>query len=651
MALLLRNILLFLLIMLPAALSAAGANPGDAAVLAAYRAYLAHDRAALTRAAEKTRGHLLDLYVRNWMLRLRLNDATAEEINDFLNTNRGGAVAEQLRQDWLHRLGEKGRWELFNQQFPLLLNADSDNRCYALQERLLREGLSDQTAAGVNRFWEEPRPLPEGCIPVVSAMVASGRIASPQVRFRVRMLLFENRVVEARRARELYSGDDLPAANRIEDAFRKPEALLGSDNAALRTTDGMELSFIALASLARTDLAQAANLLDGRFKTIIPPSDQQVLWAHFAMRGARRHLPESTAWFARGAHAKISGDELAWRVRIALRDENWPEVASAIDSMTEAKRNESSWTYWRGRALSQTGGKERARELFEKIAGRHDFYGILAAEELGLPLQMPAQTAPSTKEELACVSGRPGIQRALALYRLNLRTEAAREWRWCVRSMSDRQILAAAELARLNGIWDRSVWTAEMTSAEHSFALRYPNPYKEILQRYAASRRLDEAIVAGLVRQESMFIANARSSAGATGLMQLMPATARLVAKKIGLTNFHHSRLTKPEINAALGTSYLRQILDKFSQNYAFAAASYNAGPHRAAKWRHTRPLEGAIYVESIPFTETRRYVKKVLANAVYYAAVSNGEHRSLKGMLGRITTADNSSAADAAEE
>jgi soluble lytic murein transglycosylase len=212
--------------------------------------------------------------------------------------------------------------------------------------------------------------------------------------------------------------------------------------------------------------------------------------------------------------------------------------------------------------------------------------------------------------------------------------------------MNDRQILAASELARLNGIWDRAVYTAEMTVSEHNFALRYPNPYRDILSKHIKNQELDEAVVSGLIRQESMFIANARSSAGATGLMQLMPATARLVAKDIGLTNFHHSRLTKPDVNAALGTSYLRQILDKFSPNYAFAAASYNAGPHRASRWRHSRPLEGAIYVESIPFTETRRYVKKVLANAVYYAAVG-GEQRSLKGMLGTITAAGAPAAAE----
>jgi soluble lytic murein transglycosylase len=632
-----RVVISVILTLLPLAVFAAGAEVGDDAVLAAHRAFLARDRAGLARAAEKTGNHVLDVYVRYWLLRLGIAEADPETIDDCLNRNAGTVVAERLRQDWLHELGRQGKWELFSRHFPLLLTADSENKCYALQERLLRLGLDDQIAADVKAFWNVPRPLPGGCLPVALAMIRTGRFTSREIRERLQLLFMENLVAEARRTRELYPHDDLPAAKQWEDVFGSPVAFLKQDEAVLKRAKNTELSFVALLSLSRHDLPRAANLLAGKMKNVLAPQEQQRLWAFFAIRGARLHLPEAGEWFRRGGNEALSGEHLAWRVRVALRQGNWPEAKSAIEGMSASLRNESAWTYWLGRSLCMTGNSEEGRKLFRAIAGQRDFYGLLAAEELGISLQMPGDAVGPAQQELAQVSGLPGIKRALALYRLNLRTDASQEWRWCVRTMDDRQLLAAAELARMEGLWDRSVNTAEMTSAEHNFSLRYPAPHKEVLLRHARNCQLDEAVVLGLVRQESLFVADARSSAGATGLMQLMPETARMVARDIGLNGFKNTRLTQPEVNAALGTSYLRQILNKFSANYAFAAAAYNAGPNRAQRWRNDRPLEGAIYVESIPFTETRSYVKKVLANAVYYAAVSGGRVLSLKQMLGTI--------------
>jgi len=198
-------------------------------------------------------------------------------------------------------------------------------------------------------------------------------------------------------------------------------------------------------------------------------------------------------------------------------------------------------------------------------------------------------------------------------------------------------LLAAVELAHRNGIWDRAINTADKTVAAHNFAMRYPTHYRDVLSREAQIRKLDEPLVFGLVRQESRFIVNARSSAGAEGLMQVLPATARWISKKIGMKDYHHSRLYIPHVNAVMGTFYLRHMLDGFNGNSVLAAAAYNAGPGRARQWRNTRPIEGAIYIETIPFTETRQYVKKVMANTMYYAALIGGEQLSLKSRLGVI--------------
>jgi len=624
-----------ILVALPAAVFAAGVSSQDKAVLAARDAFLAGDRVQLARHAEKIRGHALDVYVAFWRLRLRLEEAAPGEVRDFLARNEGTVLAEQLRWDWLRVLGKNGQWGFIREEYPLLVKTDPDVACYALQERWRRQDAS--VFAEVKTLWQAPRALPAGCAPVVDAMLQSGDLAPRDLRDRFRLLVQASLLAEARRIAERLPADQAPSAIQIDNAAGAPARFLERSAADPKTAAGRELWIVALTSLVRSDLQRAVSCWDGRMRERFPLEDQQYVWAMLATHAAHRHLPEALDWFGKAGEIPLSDEQLAWRARIALRQENWPEVKSAIERMSPSERHEPVWIYWLGRSLCALGAQEDGRALLGRIAGEHHFYGRLAAEELEMPLEIPPKAAPPTREEIAEVAARAGMQRSLALYRLGLRTEAATEWRWTVRTMDDRALLAAAELAKRNGIWDRAINTADRTVAEHDFTLRYPAPYSKVLSKQARVRKLDEPLLFGLVRQESRFIADARSSAGAAGLMQLLPSTARLVAKKIGMKGFRPSRLGQPEVNAAIGAFYLRQVLDGFGGNTVLAAAAYNAGPGRARRWCDAKPLEGAIYVETIPFAETRQYVKKVMANAVYYAALSGGEQRSLKSRLGTI--------------
>ncbi|MBP1599120.1 MAG: Lytic transglycosylase catalytic, partial [Acidobacteria bacterium] len=420
-------------------------------------------------------------------------------------------------------------------------------------------------------------------------------------------------------------------------AASAPAAYLERPSTDLGTRTGRELAIVALTRLAQIDPEVAAKRWDGKLQERFPREERQYVWGVLATQGARRHLPEAVDWFRETGETHLSDEQLAWRVRIALRQENWREVKTAIERMAASVFNEPAWIYWLGRAQCELGAPEEGRRLFRCIADEHHFYGQLAAEELGIPLTVPPKAAPPTKKELAHVASLGGIKRALALYRLGLRNEATAEWIWSIRSMDDRMLLAAAELASRNGIWDRAINTADKTVSLHDFSMRYPTPYGKVLSEQARIQQIDEQWVLGLVRQESRFIADARSSAGASGLMQLLPATARWVARKIGMKGYHSSRVNQPRVNVALGTFYLRHVLGGLDGSPVLAAAAYNAGPGRARRWRAARPLEGAIYIESIPFAETRQYVKKVMANTVYYDALSGGELRSLKARLGTV--------------
>jgi soluble lytic murein transglycosylase len=367
-------------------------------------------------------------------------------------------------------------------------------------------------------------------------------------------------------------------------------------------------------------------------------------------------LKPEAATYARNAWSSLpkarkdtpdwSDETLGWLARAALRQpdgkERWHGVLRAIDAMGTTERADPAWRYWRARALlalakpGEAGEADRAeaRQALSALAGPLHFYALLAAEELGAPPPLPARSLPPTEAERAAARAHPGLQRALALVGAGLRGEGVREWNFSLIGMNDRELLASAQLACEREVWDRCINTSERTKAEVDIEQRFPLPLRDDVLAKAGDIGLDPAYVYGLIRQESRFIMDARSHVGASGLMQVMPATARWTARKIGL-DYKPAMLTERDTNLRLGTAYLKLVLDDLGGSQPMAAAAYNAGPNRPRRWRQGPVLEPAIWAENIPFTETRDYVKKVLANATVYASLLSGKPASLKARLG----------------
>jgi soluble lytic murein transglycosylase len=324
---------------------------------------------------------------------------------------------------------------------------------------------------------------------------------------------------------------------------------------------------------------------------------------------------------------------------MALRVQDWPEVLASINAMSMQQQKDGAWRYWKARALQKLGSPIEARNLFAPLSTEYNFYGQLATDELGSTPVMSAAT-PSYKPSKEAVSEMMqlhGVQRTLALYRMSLGTDALEEWRWMLRNFNDRELLTAAEVARSNEMYDRAIGAAEKTVNVHDFSMRFLAPYRDALQEHIRQNNLDEAWVFGLMRQESRFVTRARSNVGAAGLMQIMPATARWVAKRLGLKSYRNELIHQMDTNMRLGTYYMKTVLAQFDDSPVLASAAYNAGPGRARQWRGSQPLEGAIYAESIPFDETRDYVKKVMSNTLYYAYQFGAAPRSLKQRMGVI--------------
>lgn len=376
-----------------------------------------------------------------------------------------------------------------------------------------------------------------------------------------------------------------------------------------------------------------------RFSAKFSESERAQAWAQIALQAALKLQPEALGYWQRTEGATLSLEGYQWRVRTALREGDWKLVKSAIAAMPASLKSDPAWVYWQARALMTEGKTEEAQVMFASIGDQLHFYGQLALEERGQKIGVPLTIKPVTAEELAPIQANPGLQRALKFYAMNLRFEGTREWNWELRKMSERQHIAAAEFARQNDLLDRMVNTSDRTKGELDFSQRYPTPFNDSMYKTTQALGLDMAWVYGLIRQESRFVMKAKSNVGASGLMQIMPATARYVAKKIGLGNFLPEQVNDVDTNIALGTNYLNMVLTDLGGSQALASAAYNAGPGRPRAWRAslTRPVEGAIFAETIPFSETRGYVKNVLSNATYYAALFEKKPQSLKARLGIV--------------
>ena len=607
---------------------------GDDALLRAYDAFQEGNSAKLERQAEAIRGHPLEAYYDFWRLALRIEVADAPEVHRFLSRYAGSRIADDLRARWLKELGMRRDWSRFDVELAPLVLDKLEVRCYAWASRLAQGDRSVLDSA--HKLWLEPIKLPEGCDRLMEDVAEVGALSEEMAWRRARVQMEKRRRSEAGRALEYVPEKSRPSSATLRLVAKKPERVLNSllkKKKALAYRSDRELAVLAMIRLAGIDPKRAAEMLEDHLSKSLSATDRQYLWGRIALESARRHEPEALAWYERAGRDGLTYKEREWKVRAALRAGHWVSLRDAIDEMPIEAHRDPAWTYWYGRALAELGRPRGARAHYLRIAGEPSFYGLLATEELGDYATLPKDTHKPSDEDLAEAARNPGLRRALELYRLDLRQEGRLEWVYTIRAMNDRELIAAAELARRADIPDRAINTADRTQQRHDFELRYLAPYRDVFSAYAKEQGLDEYWLLGLVRQESRFIADAKSWAGARGLMQLMPRTARWTARKIGMKKFRMSDMTDVETNITLGTSYLKIVLDRLGHP-VLASAGYNAGPGRARRWRDTKPLEGAIYVETIPFDETRDYVKQVMVNAVFYALL-DGKRSSLKERLG----------------
>ncbi|MBY0412116.1 MAG: lytic transglycosylase domain-containing protein [Burkholderiaceae bacterium] len=623
-------------------------NRGDDAVLEMQQAFRKGDRKKLELLLPAARGNVLEPWAAYWELKARLNDASAEEVQAFVQRYPGTYQEDRLRNDWLLLLGQRRNWGQFADQHPAYrMGDDREVRCYALLVDYLKGTAAATLPDEVRSTWYGQREADDGCNHAAGELFSAKKLTELDIWRKARFGVEVNRPRMVRNAVEIVSPDALP---QLKDVLDTPTKYLLS-RATASGKMRQELLLLALIKLAGSDPDGAAQQLDNKWSVHLSAEERNWAWGVIGKSAALKLSADAQGYFAKVTKdTDLSDDMLGWKIRAALRAGQWKTVSNAFNAMSSEARQDSIWAYWKARALLATKPREtervQAQQLLEGIAGTRGFYEQLALEELGQRITVPPAPAPLTVDEKAAARANPSLSRGLYAIALGLRSEGVREWNYATNlhqpgGMPDRELLAAADLACQREVWDRCINTSERTKSVIDITQRFPTPFRSAVVERSQGIGIDPAYVYGLIRQESRFIMDARSHVGASGLMQVMPATARWTAKKIGLGNFTADQINDRDTNITIGTAYLKLALDDFAGSMPMAAAAYNAGPGRPRNWRNGPVLEAAIWAENVPFGETRDYVKKVLSNTTNYAAMLTGQPQSLKSRLGTIGPRD----------
>ncbi len=532
----------------------------------------------------------------------------------FLNQAGESAMAEDVRNEWLKSLGKRSQWAQFNQQYAKLDQAGraQEVQCYAELGSGNHTTLAAELVKEINR-------LPQGCNRLIEAAAASGRLNQKDAWRRVRGLISNNQLTDAR---NLAAALGSPFEGGGQGAQEYSLISVIGNNAKKSTASAYTLESMQ-GSLSREQIGFAWGVL-----------------GH--MQAQSQNMATALSYFSRADRSQLSNEQFEWYARAALRLQRWNDLADIITAMPAKLQNDPTWQYWLARSYAAQGNRGQAEPLYEKAAASgRNFYAVMAGEELGRRVSTRNNVDEASKSDVKHLAKDGAIDRALTLFKASqssgdwkMRRQSQAEWRYATRGADEDLLLTAAQLAYDNQFYEMAINSAERTNTKLNYNLRYISPFKDITVRYANQAGVDPAWVYGLIRQESRFMLGAQSSVGAQGLMQVMPATAREIAAKIGMSS---SELYTMDGNIRMGTWYMADAKRRLQNNEVMATAGYNAGPNRARNWQASAPLEGAIYAETIPFTETRDYVKKVMTNATFYASLFNEPQTSLKQRMGVV--------------
>lgn len=547
-----------------------------------------------------------------------LSTADAKAVRAFLKTWADTPLAWQLRRRWLTQLAERDRWRDYLADYRP--TNDITLQCHRLTA-LIRTGQADKALPAAEALWLHGDSRPAACDPAFARWQQAGNPSPALAWKRIDLAMRAGNLQLAGYLKRFLPAGERAWADHWMHLYRHPERLAdlkapGASHPYLR-----HMQAHVLGRLAAVDpLAALAQWQAWAGKLKFTPADRRRVTWRLAVNLFDEPGDAAAAFFAK--LKPRSGDtrlhEL--RLRAALQRGDWQGYLARLADLPPALRDTASARYWQARALEQTGRKPEAVAVYRELAEDRGYHGFLAADRLGLPYHLEHSSAPADADALAALAHRPGLQRSHELFALDRRMDARREWRGATADLDQARLIGAAKLAETWGWHDQAILTIAQGRYWDDLELRFPLAYRDTVEAQAQRQALDPAWIYAVVRQESAFMFDAQSRVGATGLMQLMPATARHVARRLPEhIRVNSSQLRRPELNITLGSAYLREMFDGLYDNRVLATAAYNAGPDRVRSWLPDRPMAADLWVALVPYGETRKYLQRVLAYMVIY--------------------------------
>ncbi len=566
-------------------------------------------------------GYVLHGYLEYYYLRDRIPSTPASTLRAFIDQNQDAPIGNMLRLKWLRYLAKRNNWKTFIEEYQ---NVDQESPLNCDRMNYLLRTVKPRTAlmTEIGQLWLTGDSLPDTCDPVFSAWRKAGYMTSAKVWERIRLAMRRQNLTLAAQLKW-----DLPTKDRVWvdrwlAMYRDPQHELHDIHYPVETPVAREIIRQGIARLAYVDPTAAMKAWDDlRRKYQFFGEDNNYVLRKVGIAAAQDHLPQAVDWLSQASANPDDGSLRRWRVRAALRVGKWHTALRFIANLTHGEQRQNEWRYWKARMLEKVGDEAAALRIFAALAKERGYYGFLAADRIGRSYSMQRARIQVTPDEVSAMLALPAIQMAKELFVLGETVDARRQWAWATRNIDNRDLQVAAVLARQWGWYDRAILTAARSDNLNDLGLRFPILYRNMIETNAQDNDLDPSWVYGILRQESAFMTDARSDVGALGLMQLMPRTGWLTGLRIHLFVRSDSAILNVANNLRLGTSYLKTVLDDNGGREVLATAAYNAGPNRIRQWLpQTRTLDADTWVDTIPYRETRNYVKNVMTFSTVYA-------------------------------
>ena len=567
---------------------------------------------------KQLRDYPLYPYLEFWDMRGNLQHVSNEDIAAFIERYQGDSVSARMRQSWLYQLARQQDWKTFLEVYTG--NQPVTLQCYKLQAQI-KTGQKQGLADAALKLWLIGKSQVKNCDPVFKYL-EDNKLITDELRWqRIRLAMQSGNPSLAR-----YLAKPLPEEDRAwvelwREARNQPAKTLDSPKLKKDSARAREIILYSVRRISQSN----ADLAFKKWAQLKPryaftAAETGELEKNMALSASWQRNPRAHEWMVAVPDAAVDAKLREWRIRAAVSDSNWPAVVTHTSSLAPEEAQREEWRYWRAHALEQTGEHGRALDEFSRLARERDYHGFLAADFMNWPYEMsnrPIQYDPASLEALG---KQPGFIRARELYKAELFIDARREWYWITRNLSPDELKLAAVLAEQWGWHDRAILTVAQSKDYNDLNLRFPVNYQSEVRKIAQQYQLEPAHVYAVIRQESAFNKDARSHAGALGLMQLMPKTGRVTAKKHNIPLASTSLLYQPDKNISIGSAYLKQVMDAYDDNIVLASAAYNAGPHRVKRWLPEDEEKPATqWIAMVPFNETRNYIQRILAYIAIY--------------------------------